>query len=314
MDALKSIDAFARVVDLGSFSAAARAMGTTQSHVSKLVGALERRLGAPLLERNARMLVLTEQGQRYHDRALGILDAVREAEDDFGTHGRAIRGRLRIAASPAFGRSQIIPALPELLATHRELQVDLRLSDRSIDLAREGVDFAFRVAKLRDSDLISRRIGQAPRQLVASPAYLARFGRPSRPEDLARHDCLFFSGINAPRIWRFHRGGKTFQVDVRGRFSADASDAVREAAVQGLGVAVLPAWVLQDNIADGLLEPLLPNYELTPLPVHAVMLRSIRHMARVRTALDFFAARFVRAFGEARQARDNRGTTKKPPN
>jgi DNA-binding transcriptional LysR family regulator len=293
MDLTRAMRAFVNVVRLGGFAQAARALQTTQPNVSKLIAALESELGGLLFERNTRPLTLTGRGERFHARANAILGALDDAKDEFEVEHQDASGVLRIAASVAFGRTQIVPSLPELLERHPRLEIDLRLSDQSIDLVRESIDIAFRVAKLADSDLVAKSIGEARRLTVASPAYLARFGTPAHPSDLATHQCIQFSGIGAPRQWSFSKNGEMITVPVRGRIGADASDAVREAAVQGLGVAVLPAWVLQQDLQAGRLCAVLEDFELPPIPVQAIMPRSAKDSARVRAALIHFEARFT---------------------
>ena len=299
MDRIRAISAFVQAADLGSFSAAAKVLRTTQPNVSKLIAALERSLGGRLLERTTRPLALTEQGRRFLDRAREILRAIDAATAEFSSSRQAVAGSLRIAASPGFGRSQIVPALPALLARHTGLNVELCFSDRSVDLAREGIDLAFRVGTLRDSDLVARRVGMAPRLIVAAPQYLARHGRPHRPQDLADHQCIHFAGIGAPRIWRLVQRGSSVTVPVKGRVQADTSDGVREAAVQGLGIAVLPAWVLRQDLASGRLEAILSSSRPAPLPVQAVMLRSAIGSGKVKAAVEHFTAHFRKTFRQS---------------
>jgi DNA-binding transcriptional LysR family regulator len=296
MDRLTTIDAFVRVADLGSFSAAAKAMRSTQSNVSKHVAALEAYLGGRLLERSARSVSLTEQGRRYYAHAIEILHSVERARQQFADAREAISGTIRVAASHAFGRSQIVPALPGLLARHPNLNVDLCLSDRSVDLVREGIDLSFRVANLKDSDLIARRVGSAARRAVASPSYLAQHGNPQSPAELARHQCIHFAGINAPRIWKLRDGRESVVVPVKGRLSIDASDAIREAAVHGLGIALLPEWVLRNDIDEGRLVVVLEKFQPPPLPVYAVMPRRARGSAMTRATVEHMCAHFQKTF------------------
>jgi DNA-binding transcriptional LysR family regulator len=293
MDMTRALRAFVEVVRLGGFAPAARDLRTTQSSVSKMIAALEGELGGLLFERNTRPLTLTGRGQRFHERATAILAALAEAQNEFAVEHQDVSGTLRIAASAAFGRTMIVPSLAKLHERHPHLQVDLRLSDLSVDLVREGIDIAFRVAALSDSDLVAKSIGKTSRLAVASPAYLTRFGVPQHPSDLVGHSCIFFSGINAPRHWTFTKADEQISVPVSGWLEVNSSDAVREAAVCGLGVASLPAWVLQDDIEAGRLMTVLEDYKLPSIPVQAVMPRSTKDSARVRAALSHFEASFT---------------------
>lgn len=293
MDMIKAMTAFTHAARLGGHGPAARALHTTQSNVSKLVAALEQRLGGQLFERSTRPLTLTARGRRFQDQAHEILAALDLAQREFASEHREISGSLRIAASAAFGRTQIVPALPGLLSRYPKLNIDLRLSDLSADLVCEGIDLAFRVSRLNDSDLITKRLGRATRLIVASPDYLNRCGRPQHPSDLAHHDCIHFAGINAPRRWRFLRGGEEISVSIRGQFEADASDAIREAAVHGIGIAQLPAWVLRADIQAGRLKTLLEGFTPPSIPIHVVMPRSVKDTAKVRVALAHFEANFA---------------------
>ncbi len=296
MDLIKAMTAFVRVAELGSFSAAARALHTTQPSISKLVSSLEDHLGGPLIERGTRTLAVTRHGRCYLPHAQAILAAVQDARDDFRSGRQRVEGMVRIGASMAFGRSQIIPSLPALLERHPDLQVDLHLSEQAVDLARERIDVAFRVAHLQDSALVARRIGMAPRLAVASPGYLQRQGCPAHPRDLAAHQCIYFAGIGSPRVWRFRCGERQVDVPLQGRFQVNAAEGVREAALAGLGVAVLPAWMLQDDIADGRLQPVLEGFALKPLPIYAVVLKSGRDAARNQAVVEHYAAQFARTF------------------
>lgn len=303
MDTIKAMTAFARVVELGGFSAAARALNTTQSNVSKLISALERELGGSLLERGARTPLLTEAGERYLAQIGPILQAVRDARDAFSSQRQFIGGSVRIAASWAFGRTQIIPALPGLMEQHPRIHVDLHLSDQNVDMLREGIDVAFRVAKLRDSSLIARYIGMTRRFTVASPDYLARRGRPQHPDDLKSHECIHFAGIGGSRTWRLQHDGRNYDVPVQGRFQANASEGLHEAALHGLGVALLPEWMVQEDIAAGRVSVVLPEYQPHPLPIYAVMLRSSRDAFKNKAVVDYFVERFSASFGLIKPSR-----------
>lgn len=288
MDTLKAMAVFVRCVELGSLSAAAKALGTTQPTVSKAVAALESRLGGPLFVRSRRGLVLTAGGERYCRECKQIVSAVDGAQQTFVAERESVVGTVIVAASAAFGRTQIIPRLPALMQQYPQLRVELKLGDKFVDLAAEGVDVAFRVAELRDSGLWVRRVGTAARVTVGSQAYFDRHGMPERPRNLEQHECIYFEGINAPRVWTFARMGRSHSVRIGGRFQTNTSEAVREAALVGLGIALLPRWMVAADVAEGRLITALTQYQPKPLPVYAVSTLSSRHAAKVKAVMDFF--------------------------
>lgn len=278
---------FARAVETGSFSAAARALNLTPSAVSKQIARLEDRLGARLLNRTTRRLSLTETGQDYYRRASQILLDVSEAEHAVLSGHETPRGILRVSASIAFGQMQIAPLVPAFLGRYPEVTIDLNLSDRLIDLVEEGTDVAIRVAALTDSSLVSHKIADDRRVVCASPSYLTRYGTPQEPEDLAAHNCLIYSTV-ASEEWRFVGHGGPRGVRVKSNFRANGGEAIRALALAGIGIARLAAFVVGPDIRAGRLVPLLSRFsEPEESSIHAVYPHR-RHLSpKVRGFVDF---------------------------
>jgi DNA-binding transcriptional LysR family regulator len=293
MDLLAGMKLFTRVVDTGSFSAVAHETGTTQPTISRTVAALEAHLGVRLLNRSSRAVTLTDDGRMFYDRAQRALEAVAEAEAGVGRRRGLPTGRLRLGAPVAFGRLHLAPRMPAFLERYPEVEVELLMNDAFVDLVGEGLDLAIRVGDLVDPSLIARRIGTTRRVTVASPAYLDRFGTPLVPADLTQHQCIVYTRLATGNRWHFEGRNGPITVDVRGRFSTDNSEAVREAALGGAGIAVVPVWHFTDEIEQGRVRILLRDYEPRQLPIHAVYSSRRQLAAKVRAMIDFLAAAFA---------------------
>lgn len=292
MDLLALMAAFVRVVEAGSFTAVAEQTGQSQPTISRQIAALERHLGARLINRTTRALALTEEGAGFLERARTALDAVAEAEATVGRRRLQPTGQLRLATPVAFGRLHIVPRLSRLLGRYPELSLDLVLHDGASDLVEEGIDLAIRIGTISDPGLVARQIGETRRVTVAAPSYLARAGTPAVPADLSGHDCIVYTRLATGAVWRFEAATGAIDVTVTGRFRANNSEAVREAALAGLGIAVVPTWLLADEIARGQLTVLLRDFEPKRLPMHAVHPSRRYVPPRTRAAIDFFAAEF----------------------
>ncbi|MDO9403184.1 MAG: LysR family transcriptional regulator [Polaromonas sp.] len=309
MDQIKAMRVFVRCVERGSFSAVAAEFNTTQPTISKLVAALEAHLGGDLFVRASSGVRLTVHGQQYYQQCRDIVQAIAQAEQGFGRSRAAVAGRIRLTASFAFGRIQVIPHLPALLARHPQLQVDLHLSDYTIDMLGEDVDIAFRFGELRDSGLVARQVASSRRLTVASPDYLRRSATPLHPVDLASHDCIHFDGPGTSTTWTYRRAapglpaaskpaGRTpanasdLSVATTGRFRTNSPESVRQAAVAGLGIAQIGQWMLGEDLRSGALVALLDGYLSPEVPIYAVWQKSGRHVASVRAVADFFSEVF----------------------
>src|SRR5215468_11331231 len=257
---------FARIVERGSLSAAARDLGLSKSLVSRRLGQLEDRLGARLVNRTTRRLGLTEIGREFHERARRVLLEADEAEACARDASEELRGRLRIAAPVSFGHLHLAPALAAFLAEHPKVEVDLELNDRFVDLVGEGYDLAIRSGQLEDSSLILRPIAESRIRLAAAPAYLGGHGTPRSPGDLVRHACLVYGNQPVAKVWRFRVEGKWVAPAIRPRLVANNGDVLCRAASEGLGIVALPSFILGPAIAAGRLRPLLSRLPMPEQP------------------------------------------------
>ncbi|MBI2239841.1 MAG: LysR family transcriptional regulator [Magnetospirillum gryphiswaldense] len=291
MDQLAALNAFVATVEAGGFSQAARRLGVSKSLLSRQVAHLEAELGVRLLQRTTRRLSPTEAGELYFQRAQRILLDLEEAASEVGQLQTAPRGKLRVSAPMSFGVLHLTPALPSFLAACPELELELSLSDRFVDLIEEGVDVAVRIGRLSDSSLIARHVAPIRRAVCASPAYLARCGTPAVPTDLAAHACLSHIGMG-PAEWRFAIGGKLETVRVQSRLSAGNGEALRILALAGLGLVYLPTFFVGDDLRSGALVSVLEDYVPQDSALYGVYPHSRHLSAKVRAFLDFLGASF----------------------
>jgi DNA-binding transcriptional LysR family regulator len=293
MDRLAAIEAFVRVAECGSFSKAAERLHSSKSVVSRQVGALEAELGARLLHRTTRALTLTEAGRSYFAQAARILADLAEANASVGQLQAAPRGRLRVSAPMSFGFLHLAPAVPDFLDRYPDVEIDLAMNDRYVDLVDEGFDMAVRIGKLEDSSLVARKLAPARRTICAAPAYLQARGVPASPDDLKAHECLCYSNVGLSQEWRFVRpDGRPWPVEVRGRLHANNGDALRAAALRGFGLAVLPSFLVGRDFQSGALVSVLDAFMAQDSGVYAVYPHA-RHLSpKVRAFVDFLADRF----------------------
>lgn len=286
------IRTFVRAVETCSFTAVAAEQGQSQPTVSRQISALEDHLGVRLMQRTTRALTLTEEGRSYYSHARALLDAVDEAALAVRPD-TAARGLLRIAAPLAFARLHLMPRMARFLADHPDLRTDWVLGDRPVDLVEEGVDLAIRIGRVADQGLIARKIGQMRRVTVARPDYFARAGRPRHPTDLTAHDCIVYTGLATVDEWHFSGpDGAPIAVRVSGRVRVNASEGMRSALLEGLGLAVCPTWLFTDEIATGRLEQVLAEYEPAALPIQAVYPSRRLVPPRVRAFVDYLVTEF----------------------
>ncbi len=283
------MEVFARVVDLGGFSAAARDFRMTPSAVSKLVARLEARLGVRLINRSTRKLQLTPEGIAYYDRVVRILDDINTAEREAAI-GAIPRGRLRVNTSVPFGLHRLLPLLPAFLARHPEVSVDVSLTDTVVDLMEERADIAIRVGPLRESRLLARKLGESRMVVVAAPSYLKQRGTPRTPQDLLQHNMLGFCFVKQVEGWPFlDLQGRTISIPPTGNSLVSDGEAMQRLAVAGLGLARLTRFHVDPDIDAGKLVPVLEDYNPGDLEaIHAVFVGHGGQLpARVRAFLDF---------------------------
>lgn len=293
MDLLSPMKTFVRVVEAGSFSAVAAELRTTQPTISRQVAALEEHLGARLLTRTTRQLTLTDDGQAFYERALRVLESLSEAENAVGRRRGRPSGVLRIATPVVFGRLHIVPRLPAFMARYPDVSVDIVMSDTFTDLVEQGIDLAIRVGEITDPGLVARRIGIVQRVTVASPAYLKAHKTPRVPQDLQDHECIIYTRLATGDRWHFEGPEGPISVDVKGRYRADNSEAVRDGVLSGLGIAVIPAFAFSSEIESGKVRVLLKAFEPKRLPMHAVYPSRRFVPLKVRTIIDYLAHEFA---------------------
>lgn len=290
---LEALAVFAKVAEAQSFSGAAEALGLSKATVSKAVTRLEQQLKTTLLHRTSRRFALTDAGRTLAARAAHMLAEAEGAVSEALDMSVTPRGLVRLAAPMSFGMGYVAPALPDFLARHPDVSVDLHLSDEVIDLVGGGFDCALRIAALADSSLTARRLRPVERFLVASPDYLAQRGRPTRPDDLSRHACLGYAYMPTPDVWRFvNDAGEEAAVRPAGPLRANNSDALIASLCAGLGLTPLPDFICWSHVAEGRLEPVMTDWRLPPIALHLVAPSSGPRPARVTALMDFLARRF----------------------
>ncbi|WP_193175832.1 LysR family transcriptional regulator [Oricola nitratireducens] len=287
MDIIAAFRTFVRVAETESFSAAAREFHVGQPAVSKQIAALEDYLGERLLQRSTRSLTLTDEGVEFLGYARAAIEAVDEAvEQSRGREGH-VTGVLRMTASASFARMHLVPRLRLLGARYPDLRIDLILQDSIVDMVGQGLDLAIRFGEPQEPNLIARRLGTMRMIVIASKAYLDRWGRPQKPEDLKDHNCLVFGGIPEGDQWPFTEDGQTRQIGVNWRLRMNNSDALRQAVLSGLGIAMMPSWLFPDLWENETLETLFDDYEKPSFSMHAVYPSRRYTPAKVRAMIEF---------------------------
>ena len=284
MDLLAKMATFVRVLEAGSLSSAARQLRISAAAVSRQIAALEREVGAALLVRTTRRMSVTAAGQRYYERCVRILHEVADAQ----TIGRGgVQGALTISAPVTFGLASVVPRVRALTARHPGLRLDLRLEDRVIDLALEGVDVAIRVATMPplSTELVAHPLWTWARRLFASPGYLRRRGEPKSPAALAKHDALLHA-VDATETWNLVNGEHTARIRMNVRCSSNAGHVLRDLAIDGAGIAMLPPWFVTEELAAHKLRGVLPGWGSEPSVVHALYRTRHRNEQRVRIVID----------------------------
>ncbi|HUF55053.1 MAG TPA: LysR family transcriptional regulator [Thermohalobaculum sp.] len=292
MDLPSQMILFARVVETGSFSAAARALNQTPSAVSRQIAHLEDRVGVRLLTRTQQGIALTEEGEAFHERCKVIASDLAETETMLSGLGERPRGTLRTVATVAFGKAQLLPILPEFLDRYPEIRLSLELTDRPVRLGPEGIDLAIRFSEqVDDPDAIARRLASNRRVLCAAPGYIERHGMPETPPDLALHNCLRLSTVASWNDWRFADGPEAPPV-LDGNFEANSADAIYHAALAGVGVARLSTYLIGEDLRAGRLVRLLPDYVQEDASIVALY-QDRRNLApKIRAFLDHLVDHF----------------------
>jgi DNA-binding transcriptional LysR family regulator len=292
MDKLQSLRAFTRVVQHGSFAAAAREMRLSRSAVSKHVIDLEQELGTQLLVRTTRSASPTENGQVYFERCISILSDLEEADITVARLSAEPRGVLRVNAPMSFGTLHLGRAIADFMERYPDLRIQLALSDRQIDPVQEGFDVTVRIADLRSSSLIARKIAPAHLVVCGSPAYFEQHGIPKHPTDLRVHTCLTYGALTTGNQWRLIGPDGDHSVQVSWTLCADNGEVLRDAAVQGRGIALLPTFIVGADLQQGRLTTVLTDYHAPEISLYAIYPETKHLSVKVRLFIDFLVERF----------------------
>lgn len=294
MDQLAAMRSFVKVVEAGGFSEASRQLDLAVSSVTRQVNALEGMLNTQLLNRSTRSITLTPQGHKYYDKAVQILQDVEAANLSVIEQGDVPRGILRASLPVAFGRIHIAPLLSRFLAQYPQVKLDLRLSDGLANLVEEDLDLVIRIGNLdRSSDrLILRKLASHTRLVCGSPAYFERCGIPTHPDDLIHHNCLCFTYTAGDAIWRFKRYEEVCEIKVNGSLNVNNSEVLRQACLDGVGLILMPTWLIGEDIQAGRLQAVLTDFQFYPQAnldtgIYALYLPNRRHSLRVQIFIDF---------------------------
>nr|WKF60075.1 HTH-type transcriptional regulator DmlR [Paraburkholderia busanensis] len=293
MDKLAGMAMFVRVVESGSFAAAAALSDVSPTMVAKHIRTIEQRLGARLLHRTTRRQQLTEVGRLYFERCRSALAEVELAEASASELQSSPRGQVRLVAPVTFGSHSLVPVLTDYLARHPEVSVELTLDNRAHALIDEGYELGIQIGEIDDANLVARPLQPYRRILAAAPGYLREHGQPDHPTQLNAHTCLGLSYWSRHDLWRLvGPGGETCDMTVKGRFTSNHGGALRMAALSGAGIVLQPEVLLADDIAAGRLVPVLPSWSYRPTPMHLIYAQDRRPTAKLRSVIDFLMERF----------------------
>lgn len=287
MDRMTGLRTFRRVVELNGFSAAARDLGYSNAAVSKIIKELEADLGVQLLIRTTRSLSLTDTGQAYFDRITFLLDELAYADEAAREHSTTLKGRLKLSAPMSLGLTVLSDLVAEFTLTYPDLRIDLEMSDGKVDIVAGGFDLAIRGGTLDDSTLRARRLMKLERIVCAAPSYLEQADTIGKPCDLKPHDCLVYTMSSSPHLWRLQRENKSEDVPVSGRFSANSSMAIRDAALRGVGPALLPTIYVEQDLKAGRLVNVLPGWSGAPQALFAVYPAHRESSRKLRVFIDY---------------------------
>jgi DNA-binding transcriptional LysR family regulator len=292
MDKLASIMAFTQVVQRGSFAAAARELRLSRSAVSKYVIELEQELGVQLLSRTTRSVRPTENGQAYYERCTAILAELEEADLAVTRLQSEPRGLLRVNAPMSFGTLHLGRAVADFMERHPQVQIQLILSDQQVDPVQEGFDITLRIADLPSSSLIARRIAPARRVICAAPSYLARRGTPRHPDELRNHDCLTYGHLATGNQWKLTGPDGDHWIPISWTLCTNNAEVLRDAAVKGRGIALLPTFIAGADLRQGSLQSILSDYRAPEISIYAIYPETRHLSAKVRLFIDFLIERF----------------------
>ncbi|WP_321816957.1 MULTISPECIES: LysR family transcriptional regulator [unclassified Paraburkholderia] len=295
MDRVNAIRLFVRLVECGSFSAVGREEGIGQPAVSKQIGALERHLGAQLVLRTSRQVVVTDAGQTFYESARQLVDDFDALESSVGDRQQSPRGLVRVNTAPAHGRLCITPLLPEFFRQYPDVSIELSVSEQYVDLVGDGVDLAIRHGRLVDSSLTARKLSETDFVLAASRGYLAAHGIPTRLADLDQHACIVFANGRERYPWSLMVGNERVSYVPQGSLLTGDAEHVRAAVLCGLGIAQAPFWLVEKEIQSGEIRVLLPDLQPECVPIHLVYPAGRRVPMRVRVLIEYLVSAFARS-------------------
>jgi DNA-binding transcriptional LysR family regulator len=290
VDKLQAMTTFVRIVEQGSLTRAAEALGSSLPAVVRTLAALEQELRVRLLNRTTRRIHLTDEGALYVDRCRAILAAVRDADASLAARRAEPQGRLAVTAPVLFGRRYVAPVVNAFLAKHPATSIDLLLLDRTVNVVEEGIDVGVRIGALGDSSLVAQRVGDLRRVVCASPAYLRRRGVPRTPDDVRTHDCVRFTAMGAGGDWRFRAGRKAVAIPTKSRLTCNQVDAAVAACRDGLGLSMFLSYQVASEVAERKLRYVLEDYEFDPVPVNVIYPHARLPSANVRAFVDLAVA------------------------
>lgn len=308
MDHFRQISTFVEVIARGSLSAAARAEGIAPAMIGRRLDALETRLGVKLLQRTTRKLALTDEGAAFLEDCQRILAELEEAEAAVSERSARATGHLVVSAPAGFGRQHVAPLVPSFLAEHREVSVNLNLSDRVVDVIGEGVDIAIRIASLTDSNLVGVKLADNHRVVVATPGYLKRYGTPQTLDDLGKHNCLAISSQGSQRGWTFRDHGKIVTMKVGGNMVCNDGAVLHDWAMAGRGLAWRSMWEVSSEIESGSLVPVLEQFAAPGNDIYAVFAQRRHLPLRIRVFVDFLR----HAYSQPEYWRNSVGKAREP--
>lgn len=291
MDRLLSMEIFTTAVELGTFTATADKFKLSPAMISKHIQALETRIGATLLNRTTRQHHLTEIGERYYQKCKEILEQITTIETDAKASSSEPRGKLRVSASVWYGMSTLAPAIADYLAAYPEVDIELLLNDRYVDPVSEGFDVVIRIGELKDSTMIARKLPDYELIICASPDYLAKHGEPTHPDALIEHQCLDFTSWSTPGGWR--QINKQAGRYANSRITSNNVQVIREAALKGLGLIMMPTSLLKEDLTAGRLQEILINYKPAAKPVNILFSEKAKTTAKISSFVDFISHYFL---------------------
>ena len=293
MDILQAYRVFMRVAATGNFSRVAEETGIPQSQVSRMVAAVEARLGVQLFRRTTRAVTITEDGELLRERLAPILLELEACEDDLRARRRALSGFIRVASPSSFGRQVLAPVVQQFLQQHPKVRIELLMSNSMIDLASTGVDIALRIGAPPLNEYPSRRIGTVHQVLVAAPEYLQQYGAIESPAQLAQRNCLSFTAAGNALRWTFDRQGESETVAVMGDLIANDADVLLQRCLAGIGVALLPRWLVLPHLQEGRLQALLTDWQVAEMALNVITLRRDFRPQRIAQLIAFLEAKLV---------------------